>query len=273
MKTSKTYMVAWDEMLDNALDVSSQLSSEGVPFLIWDVCTSPTPRPSWVAAEKVRYYGHFYNSLVDFAATDHDVFIFNAGDAFSDKHVEFIRIIEQMMDNDEDVWVMGPRMTNDGGDGIVTLIQMSKKYEDIGLISHLNGIYVSLRRELALFVLDYYKWLLKNKHMNFEEMVTGHCLDTVYAAWTLYNNKKMYRDWSFTMVTGTTTSYPTKNSYKECMHVKNQFKQYVSSLGGNSDVIQRIYDAIQANDSVYRSQLFPILDAYPLLNREEELDY
>jgi hypothetical protein len=109
--------------------------------------------------------------------------------------------------------------------------------------------------------------------MDFETMVTGHCLDTVYAAWTLYNNKKMYRDWKFTMTTGVTTSYPTKNAYRDCANIKDRFKEYVSLIGGKSEVVQQIYNAIQENDSAYRDKSYPILKAYPLLNTEEELNY
>lgn len=273
MFTSKTYIVAWDELKYNALDVDAQLTEAGLDFLVFDVCTEFEPRPNWVQAEKVRYYGHFYNSLVDFSKTEHDVFIFNAGDAFSSEHPKFVSRIESMMEADEDVWMMAPRMTNDGGDGFMTLIQMSKKYEDIGLAIHINGIYVSLRRELALFLLGYYEWLLSKNYMDFSRMISGHCLDTVYASWTIYNNKKIYRDWIFTMETGTTTSYHTGTAMTECRNVKNKFLEYVGRLGANPSAVQIIYDAIWDKEIYHYSTTYPILKAYPMLEREEDLDY
>lgn len=273
MFTSKTYVVAWDELKHNALDIDAQLTMAGLDFLVFDVCTEPLNRPNWVTAEKVRYYGHFYNSLVDFAKTKHDVFIFNAGDAFSSEHPKFVSRIEQMMDADEDVWMMAPRMTHDGGDGFMTLIQMSKKYEDMGLAIHINGIYVALRRELALFLLGYYEWLLSKGYMDFSRMVTGHCLDTVYAAWTIYNNKKIYRDWVFTMETGKDTSYSTRTAAAECNAVKTRFLEYVSRLGGNSMIVKSIYEAIQDKEWNYSRTTYPIMKAYPALDKEEDLDY
>lgn len=273
MLTSKTYTVAWDEMLYNALDVESQLKVSGDAYLVWDVCTEPSSRDSWVPAEKVRYYGHFYNSLVDFATTDHDIFIFNAGDAISDDHPGFIKRIASMMEADSDVWMMAPRMVNDGGDGMTTLIQMSKKYEDIGLIAHINGIYVSLKRELALVILNYFKWLLEKGFMNFSTMITGHCLDTVYAAWTIYNKKKIYRDWVFAMETTKTTSYKTGTALKECNTVKDKFRQYVQSIGGNPTLLQTIYNAISETESTYAKTEVPLLKVYPHLSDEWELDY
>lgn len=273
MLTSKTYIVTWDEMLDNGIDVDKQLSESGIDYLVFDVSTDPQPRPNWVAAEKVRYYGHFYNSLVDFAKTSHDVFIFNAGDAISDNHPEFVRRIEKMMGQDPDVWMMAPRMVNDGGDGTTTLIQMSKKYEDIALISHINGIYVSLRRELALFILEYFEWLLKHGYMNFSTMITGHCLDTVYAAWTIYNNKKIYRDWVFTMETTKTTSYNTRTASQECNNIKRRFEEFIARKGGNNSTVRRIYEAITENETVYRGGTYEIEKIYQLLTNEKDLDY
>lgn len=273
MLTSKTYVVTWDEMLYNGLDVDQQLSAAGLDYLVYDVSSNPEPRPNWIAAEKVRYYGHFYNSLSDFAATEHDIFIFNAGDAICDNHPAFVYRVQDMMGKDENVWLMAPRMTHDGGDGIVTLVQMSKKYENIGLISHINGIYVAMTRELALVVLDYFAWMLKNGHMDFSKMITGHCLDTVYAAWTIFKNKKIYRDWVFTMETTKVTSYATGTAGKECHTVKDWFATYCTRIGGDENKIRRIYSAIQRNDTAYARQTSSILELYPNLKSEEELDY
>ena len=273
MLTSKTYVVTWDEMLYNGIDVDKQLSAAGLDYLVYDVSSNPEPRPNWIAAEKVRYYGHFYNALSDFATTEHDIFIFNAGDAFSDNHPEFVYRVQNMMEKDENVWLMAPRMTHDGGDGMATLVQMSKKHENIGLISHINGIYVAMTRELALVVLDYYAWLLRHGHMNFTTMITGHCLDTVYAAWAIFKNKKIYRDWVFTMETNKVTSYNTGGAYRDCNNIKTKFLEYCKQIGGDETRVRAIFDAIQRNDTTYARQTSSILELYPNLKSEEELDY
>lgn len=273
MKTSKSYTVTWDQLLYNAIDIDAQLSAAKIDYLVFDVTTSPAERPNWIAAEKVRYYGHFYNSLLDFSKTDHDIFIFNAGDAICENQAEAVRRIEDMMDLDEDVWLMSPRMEGDGTDGMGSLITMSKKHPGMGLSTFINGIYIALRREPALFILEYYNWLFKNKHMDFYEMTTGHCLDTVYSTWVLYNNKKIYRDWNFWMKTIPGTSYNIAKTEKECGHIKRTFKYFVESLGYNSDTIQRIYDAISDKDTNFRSTEYPVVKAYPNLIHEKYLEY
>jgi hypothetical protein len=273
MKTSKTYIVTWDQLLYNAIDIDSQLKKAKIDYLVYDVTTAPEERENWIIAEKVRYYGHFYNSLEDFAKTNHDIFIFNAGDAICEKHVDFVRIVEETMSLDDDIWIMAPRMSRDGSDGMVTLIEMSKKYKNLGLSTQINGIYVALSRELALFILGYYRWILKEGYMNFANSITGHCLDTVYAAWTLYNNKKIYRQWDFWMTTVPGTSYNTSYGGRECLEIKTWFKEYIKHLGMNEHTVQNIYQAIIEKDTKFLNTTFPVGKAYPNLNKISDLDF
>lgn len=261
-------------MILNLNAIDRQLTADGLEFLIYDRTDNPEPKPNWVIAEDVRYYGHFYNGLKDFLATNHNIFIFNAGDAYSNQHAEFTRKVEQAMSQDEDIWLMGPRMVNDGGDGEVTLIAMSKKYdEEYGLTIHFNGIWTALRRELAEELFNYMTWLIAQDSLNFKTMVTGHCLDTVYAMWTLYNNKKAYRDWNIQMITGTETSYPTHAAWSDCETITRRFIDYANVKGYNRDSIVKIYQAI--NDKMYVKITggYPILKAYPNLKDEKDLDY
>ena len=272
-KSSKTYIVIWDHVLKNGINIDQQLSKAGLDYVVWDVNPVPQPRTNWVAAEKVRYYGHFYNSLVDFAKTNHDIFIFNAGDAYSDNHVEFVRIVESHMTEDPDTWIMAPRMIYDGSDGLVTLIQMSNMYENMALSSHINGIYVALDRKLAIDILLYYEWLLQNNYMDFSTMITGHCLDKVCAAWTIYNNKKVYRKWDFFMRTEATTSYKLDTAEFECGNIKNRFVQYLKTIGEDSKTISKIYEAIEDKDQNYRTESYTLKKIYINIKNNEEFRY
>jgi hypothetical protein len=272
--SSKTYSVAWDEVLDNVINISGQLANNNLDFLIFNRCSEPQNRPGWVEAEDVRYYGHFYNSLKDFMSTDHSIFIFNAGDVYSDEQAEFTQKVERVMGQDADIWLMGPRMTNDGGDGEATLIDMSKRYNgEFGLAIHFNGIWVAMSRELAEITLKYVEWLLEKDRINFRVNVTGHCLDTVYAMVTLYNNKKAYRDWTVTMECGVDTSYPTNGALNDCQTVTRGFFDYASIVGYNVSSILNIYRAIE--DKIYgnRTGGYPIQKAYPRHQNIQEFKY
>jgi len=267
--SSKTYVVAWDEVIETSLDISAQLGVAGLDYLVFDVSTNPEIRPNWVVAEKVRYFGHFYNSLVDFSKTEHQVFIWNAGDVSGLFQADFTKSVERYMQNDEDIWLMGPAMINDDPYGTLTMISKSKKYYKFILSLHLNGLWVALRRELALFILDYYEWMLRHNYMNFYKMISGHCLDTVYAAWAMYNNKKIYRDMSFTLTCGTTTSHDGSTAGNDCTIIKDKFVEYVEALGYSGNKIQHIYDGIYSKFSAGNTGDWPLEKVYPNLHSSQ----
>jgi hypothetical protein len=272
-KTSKMYIPIWDQVRRNGVSIDNQLTKAGIEFLIWDLNPVPQKRTNWVPAEKVWYYGHFYNSLEDFAKTDHGIFIFNAGDAYSDQHAEFVRLLEDQMTADEDIWVMSPRMVNDASEGMFSLIQMSKSHENMGLMSFINGIYVAMNREAALDILEYYRWLLANGYMDFSKMVTGHCLDKVCGAWAIYNNKKVYRKWDFFMRTEISTSYTLETAASDCKNIKDRFAEYLEYLGKDSAPLKVIYEAIEDKANYHFRTEYPIEKIYANLKNIEDLDY
>lgn len=264
--TSKTYVVAWDEVMPTSIDISNQLSAANLEYLVFDVSTNPEPRPNWVVAEKVRYYGHFYNALVDFAKTDHDVFIWNAGDISGPLQADLTVKVEQSMAKDEDIWLMAPAMINDDHTGTMTMICKSIKHYKFTLSLHLNGLWVALRRELALFMLDFYEWMLLHKYMDFYKMISGHCLDTVYAAWTMYSNKKIYRDTAFTLTCGTISSHDGTTSNLDCEVIKEKFADYIYSLGHSKSKIWGIYENIYNKFRDAPNEGWPIDRVYPNLH-------
>jgi hypothetical protein len=267
------YIPIWDHVYKNGLSIDNQLTKAKIDFLVWDLTTYKPSRTNWAVAEKVWYYGHFYNSLEDFATTDHEIFIFNAGDAYSDEHARFVSLLEDQMTADEDIWVMSPRMVNDLSEGMPTLIQMSKSHENTGLMSFINGIYVAMSREAALDILEYYRWLLANEYIDFSKMVTGHCLDKVCGAWAIYNNKKVYRKWDFFMRTEISTSYALETAASDCRNIKDRFAEYLEYLGKDSAPLKSIYDAIEDKSTYHDQREYPIEKIYANLKNIEDLDY
>ncbi len=272
-KTSKMYIPIWDHVYKNGISIDNQLTKAKIDFLIWDLTTYKPPRTNWVISDKVWYFGHFYNSLEDFATTDHEIFIFNAGDAYSDEHARFVRLLEDQMSADENIWIMAPRMIHDNSEAMPSLLQISKSHENMGLMSYINGIYVAMNREAALDILDYYRWLLSNGYMDFSKMVTGHCLDKVCAAWAIYNNKKVYRKWDFFMRTEVSTSYPLETAGTDCKSIKDRFVEYLDYQGKESKSFQKILDAIEDKSIHHYRTEYPIENIYFNLKNIEDLDY
>lgn len=273
MGTSKSYTVAWDERKYVSDDFSDQMDAGGKEYIVWDVCTKPVQRTNWQVAEKVRYYGHFYNSLCDFVTTDHDVFIWSAGDILCDDFVSFVTKVEGLFDVDKDIWLMSPHLPTDGGSGIATAIAQSEIYDDFLLTLNINGLYCVLRRELAIVMHKYFEWLLANGYMDFSTMISGHCLDQVYSAWVIYSKKKIYRDMSTEMFEVDGTSYHTGTAHKECLNIRDRFVEYIDTVGGNGSVVKSIFDGMYRKEHQFPLVPFGIKKGYPHMPMEERREF
>jgi len=273
MATSKSYTVAWDERKYVSDDFSEQMDAGNKEYIVWDVCSKPVDRDNWRAAEKVRYFGHFYNSLRDFATTDHEVFIWSAGDILCEDFVAFVSKVEGLFAIDPDIWLMSPHLPTDGGSGVCTAIDESKMYDNMFLTLNINGLYVVLRRSLALVILAYFEWLLERGYMNFKKMISGHCLDWVYSAWVIYNKKKTYRDMSSEMFEVDGTSYDTGTAGWECNNIRDRFVEYIDSVGGSGLLVKKIFDAMHDNENNHCHELLGIKKAYPNMNMSERQEF
>lgn len=272
MGTSKSYTVAWDERKYVSDDFSDQMDAGSKEYIVWDVCTQPVQRTNWQVADKVRYFGHFYNSLCDFITTDHDVFIWSAGDILCDDFVTFVNKVESVFEADRDIWLMSPHLPTDGGSGICTAIDQSKIYDDFLLTLNINGLYCVLSRELAIVMHRYFVWLLERGYMDFEKMISGHCLDWVYSAWVIYSKKKTYRDMSTEMFEVDGTSYNTSTALWECNNIRDRFVEYIDYVGGSGATVKKIFDAMQDNEDNHCHELLGIKKAYlhmPIAERQE----
>ena len=273
---SKTYVVAWDEVMENCLDIDRQLKGAGLEYVIFDVSNVPVERENWVVAEKVRYYGHFYNGLKDFVESDADIFIFNAGDVYADCQAELTRSVEKAMAADSEIWIMAPNITNERGPGLdpifYTSFAKSKKYPDYILSAHICGIWLALSRDLATKIYEYYKWALSTNKMNFDRMISGHGIDSICAAWALYSSKKIYRDISFKVATGDVTSYDTSGTRFDYIEVADGFAEFVGSTSGSKSTVKAILASLERRINT-KAEQYPLELAYPYIGDPERFDY
>lgn len=268
MLTSKSYTVAWDERLYVTEEFDKQM--QGFDYLVWDRCSKPVKHANWIEAEDVRYFGHLYNSLVDFSKTEHGVFIFSAGDILCDDFASFVSKVERMMSDDADIWMMTPHLPTDQGSGMPTAIVKSTLYPDMYLTTHINGLYMVMRRELAEMLLDYYEWMLEKGYMDFSTMISGHCIDWVYSAMVLLHNKKTYRDMSTEMYEVDGTSYNTVTALRECNMVRDRYIDWAGTFGISEQSVRSTYEVMSVKVKRLYREFIDLKMAYPLIELSED---
>lgn len=227
---SKTYIIAWDGCLDNALDIHSQLSEGGIDYLVWNVSSQEIDDEHWSRAEDIRYYGHFWNSLKDFKESSADVFIFNAGDPKYYKYVELTNNIEDLFESDPGIAVFAPSISNDAFSGFNSNIQDSDRHENLYLSTMTNGIYVALSREIALEFLEYMDWAVRERHIVLRVMKSGWGLDIAYCALAMATNRKVYRGMT-NLYHPPASSYGHTQATEEYGNIFRSFVKYVGVYG------------------------------------------
>lgn len=241
MTSSKTYTIAWDEVLENSFSISNQLSNAGLPHLIYNVSKTGNQTPSWKSAADVRYYGHFFNAIKDFLSTEHDIFIFHAGDIEYDRYASYTKRIEKLFADNSNLAVFSPNSTNDIYTGVGSLIEQSSKYPELYLSTNTDGTYTSMTREMANYMDSFYEWSLHTDVIDFSTMRSGWGLDHVYCSLAIYLNKIVYRDTSITVFHPVGKTYDQDAAIEEFYATMKAFMQFASEvLGADSERLRLI---------------------------------
>lgn len=232
MKTSKTYIIAWPEAIDNCLDISNQLILGNITHTFYNVSGVDNQTEHWQTAKDVRYYNHFFNAIKDFLSTGHDIFIFNSGDIHYSRYARYTKYIESMFDNNDNLAVFAPNATNDIYSGWGSLIEQSRKYDNLYLSTNTDGLYVSMSREMAEYIFQFYKWCLSTKSIDFSKMVSGWGLDHIYCSLAIYLNKIIYRDSSVTVYHPVGKSYIYDEAVQEFYQTMRVFLLFSEEVLG-----------------------------------------
>jgi hypothetical protein len=239
--SSKTYIICWDGCIDNCLDIESQLSKTDLDYLVFNVSSKEVDSPNWLRSEDVRYYRHFHNSLIDFAKTEHSVFISNAGDPEHGHYDTYTKYIEALFELDENVGLFAPSFDYDSFSGSGSFIRYSYKYQNMYLSTMTNGIYLAMSRDIALFMLEYMNWLVEVDGTDLSTMFSGWGLDLAYNSYTIYIGKNIYRD-KLQMHHPTGSSYPHNSANKEMLLILNKFNEFCTLKGLDVNRLARIQD-------------------------------
>lgn len=266
MKSSKTYIISWDEEFENSMDIERQLSVSGLDYLFFNVSSYEVDSPNWRRTEDIRYYGHFYNALKDFYSTKHEVFIFHSGDVVYEDLKGYTEKVESYFSQDNTIGLFAPGFTRDAFDSDGSKLFESKKFLGLNLATMTNGMWVALSRELVEKTLLYYDWAVAKKIIRIPEMVSGWGLDIVYASIAMLSNLKIYRDAEVAFYHPPGSSYDGGRAAKDMQQVTNGFYDFAPSLGFKKQDAIAMHELILKKVQQRENYQPTLQEAYPNLN-------
>jgi hypothetical protein len=265
--SSKTYIIAWNEAFDNCLDIDKQLSESDLDYKFWNVSSDKNKRPNWEVAKDIRYYGHFYNSLVDFMTTDKLVFGFNAGDPAYPDYPALIKKAEKVL---ERPGIYAPNIEGDlfAEDGVY--LSESKLHPDSYLASQTNGICVFMHQDVAVMMFDFMFWMRFMKDLDFSKMKSGWGLDTVYCLMAMYNNLPIYRDKEVYVDHPEGSHYNANEAGKEMLLIETMFFEYAATKKWDVETLKLMKQNILAKARQRKKYGLLLETMYPNLKGELE---
>lgn len=266
---SKTYIIAWNEAIVNCIDISQQLYGK-VEHTFFNVSSTDNLNENWQRTDDVRYYRHFFNAINDFLQTDADIFIFSAGDAKYENHVEYIKYMERIFSENPNLVAFAPNATHDFWVGKRSSIKPSSKYENLYLVTCINGIHFALDRDTCVILDNFYKWSsVDNKFIEPKEMISGWGIDIMLSAYAIYNNKYCYKDSGVLFSHPATTHYNQTKAKQEQLRLIEEFSKFLEKeLSYDISRYQKIVSNISKFATEHR--LMTIKDFYP---EPEKLSY
>jgi hypothetical protein len=239
---SKTYIIAWDEAIQNCINISKQLEGSDVEHVFYNVSSYEEQNSNWVRRPDIRYNSHFFTAIKDFMASDFDVFIFNTGDIAHSDYIGYTKYIEKIFEENPELGAFAPNNTNDNFVGEYSFIGKSKKYQNLYLSTNTNGAYLALNRDIVEYLSKFYDWCLETKEVDFTTMRSGWGLDMSYCALIIYLNRVIYRDSGINMYHPKDQSYGQDIALKEYIEVINAFRKFCDSINVDSNRIAFIID-------------------------------
>lgn len=233
-----TYIVNWNEVYNNVLEIEKQFKDNNIPHKI--INSGVMNHDDWLNVGDIRYYRQLYTAVKDF---DHsyEYMFWLAGDVSFDSWKDFISKADSVV-SAYNVWAYAPHLThepwNEGSSKIVKL----DSDKNILLSIQTDGIAVILHRDVVLMLKEYFDFLSQN--VDLKTFTSGWGMDMIWCSYAIYNDKLILRDNKYILNHPAGSSYNHDKASAELKEVLNNFYNFCDSKGIDSNRIKEIHEKI-----------------------------
>lgn len=249
----QSYLVCWDDYLNNALEIEKQFSNVNLNL---EVINSGTPKDGWINVGDIRYFKQLYYVLKNFDYSN-DYLVFIAADISQKDWSVFMNRAKEVLSNYKDIYLYAPYFTNDPWGQNSTMIESFVYDKDLFVSTNTNGMLFFMHKNLVKKALDFFDYFENN--YGWEGMVSGWAVDVVFSAMAISENKLILRDSKYIL------NHPKGSSYdhSKATHESNLVYQAFKSFAGEeiSSITSKIYDRMShAIDSMKLNYFYKNID-------------
>jgi GR25 family glycosyltransferase involved in LPS biosynthesis len=262
-----TYLVAWDEVHFNAVEIDEQFMAAGQPITV--INSGNMKRDHWDNVGDIRYYRQFYHALKSFD-TSYDYMAFLCGDVSYSEWSKAIERANYILSTYKNTGLYAPHLTHEPWSEGSSKIGGVLGDDKINISIQTDGIYVFIHRDIVKVLLEYFNFL--NDNIDLVEMKSGWGLDMIWSSISIVNGLPILRDKQHVLSHPAGSSYDHSRATEEMNIMLSIFYSYLESNGIDSEIYKIMHGKIYGRMSQH-TDCMDILDFYSELSLFKKIDY
>lgn len=262
-----TYLVAWDEVHFNAVEIDEQFMAAGQPITV--INSGNMKRDHWDNVGDIRYYRQFYHALKNFD-TSYDYMAFLCGDVSYPEWSKAIERAKYILSTYTNTGLYAPHLTNEPWSEQSSKIGEIPEDEKINISIQTDGIYAFIHRDIVAVLLEYFDFL--NKNIDLTQMKSGWGLDMIWSSIAIINNLAILRDKQYVLFHPAGSSYDHSRATEEMNIMLSNFYLYLESKGIDSEAYKVMHGKIYGRMS-HNPDCMSVSDFYSNLSISKPIDY
>ena len=262
-----TYLVAWDEVHFNCVEIDEQFMAAGQPITV--INSGNMKRDHWDNVGDIRYYRQFYHALKSFD-TSYDYMAFLCGDVSYHEWPNVINRANDILMRYNNAGLYAPHLTHEPWSEGSSKIGEAEERLNISIQT--DGIFVFIRRDIVEVLLNYFNFL--NEEIDLKEMKSGWGLDMIWSSISILNSLPILRDTRFVPNHPPGSSYDHSRATEEMNLMLSKFYEFVEKSGISSESYKKMHGKIYGRMS-HQEGCMSIPDFYTEFNltKYNPIDY
>lgn len=263
-----TYVVCWDEVYDNVLNIEHSFKSNNIPHKV--INSGFRINDEWLNVGDIRYYRQLYKAVQDFDRS-YEYMFWLAGDVSYSNWISFIDRANLSISK-YNVFAYAPHLTSEpwheGSSKIINL-----DLDDKMLLSiQTDGIAVILHRDVVNMLEKYFDFL--SDRTDITKLTSGWGMDMIWCAYSIYNKKLVLRDNANILTHPSGSSYNHDRASQELKIILETFYEFCDANSIDSNEIKQLHDKIYGRmqhrsdclsvDSFYKVKPEVLKNKYPI---------
>jgi hypothetical protein len=232
-----TYLVAWDAVHFNCVEVDEKFIAAGQPITV--INSGNMTRDHWDNVGDIRYYRQFYHALKSFDKS-YDYMAFLCGDVSYDKWSDIINRANYVLNKYNNIGAYAPHLTNEPWSE--NACKIGELENNLNISIQTDGIFVFIHKDIVKVLLDYFNYL--NENIDITEIKSGWGIDVIFASISIVNNLLILRDKEYAPNHPVGSSYSHSIATEEMRIVLSKFYEFIDINKKDSSLYKKIHESI-----------------------------